>query len=120
MPRLSEFETKRRFKSFEQGGSLEEMAARINVSRVAMACWLSYHHLYKFKTEPTKQKNNLMRKMGAPYFEDRPQWERDRIRHFGSTLMRISESTDKKLDILKFMDVYRQLFGNMEGDAVNG
>ncbi len=120
MPRLSEFETKRRFKSFEQGGSLEEMADRINVSRVAMACWLSYHHLYKFKTEPTKQKNHIMRKLGEPYCEDRPQWERDRIRHFGSVLLRISDATDKKLDLFKFMDIYREQFGDMKGDAVNG
>ncbi len=120
MPSLSEFETKRRIKSFEQGGMLKEMAARVGISKATMGCWLSYHNLYKHKTEPTKQTNNPMRKLGAPYCKDRPQWERDRIRHFGSVLLRISDATDKKLDLFKFMDIYREQFGDMKGDAVNG
>ncbi len=120
MPRLSEFETARRIKSFEQGGMIKEMAARVGISKDTMACWLSYHQRWKTKTEPTKT-NNLMRRIGDPYCEDRPQWERDRIRHFGSMLIRTSDMTDRKIDLFKFMDIYREQYGTMEGgDVVNG
>jgi hypothetical protein len=124
MPSLSEFETKRRIKSFEQGGMLKEMAARVGISKATMGCWLSYHKLYKHKTEPTtylKEGQVIIRKTGDPYCEDRPQWERDRIRHFGSMLIRTSDMTDQKIDLFKFMDIYREQYGTMEGgDVANG
>ncbi len=77
---VSAEEHQRRLDSYDQGGSVLEMADRIGVQRPTYYLWLRTNHL------PIKERKYKER-ASIPYVHTRPLWERECIREFMINLL---------------------------------
>jgi transposase len=95
-------ESERRYQAYLETNTDKEAAFKLGLKIETYYAWRRAQGL------PAKNEQAPQRKDNS-YVSTRPQWERDRIRHFGSRLNNVGHVKDP--DVMGFIEEYRCLYG---------
>ena len=128
---LSPEEHQLRREIYDQGGSINVMAEKLNLSYGGFYGWMRAEGLKPHYASPANRNERDRRrrpdqvivfKRGEPYVHTRPRWERDRVFHFISLAHYITTDITKgqKINMSRFMETYRAMFGRCDEGAIAG
>lgn len=114
-----------RFDSYRQGGTQEEMGARVGMTGPTFGNWMRRRGLraHKKRTIPIilaeirEQKRQDELQKSRKFVASRPEWERLAVRHFVTSLIKTSEQAklidpDSAIDFYRFVNTYRDIYGH--------
>jgi len=103
-PKLSDRENELRWEAYQECSTEKEMAERVGICPSAFNYWLKQRKL--------SSKTERMRK----FIAGRPEWERQRMKHFCVIIERIIHNTERGLKIkagagAELLEAYRKEYG---------
>ena len=116
-------EHERRLKIYHEHRTIEEMADAAGMTYTGFRGWMQKQGLKahpdvgcisRKKREPRKPPKGevMVFRLSPPYIHKRPEWEKDRMRHFLSKLVRAADTIPNETpNVEGFMSAYQVEFG---------